>query len=346
MEGVMGRVAKTPTATELMRILDAVYDVQRPKEEWFSGLLRSAAPILDQGAGIGGLLYDIANEEQINVEFIEGIDVPAGWRQAGLAIHHDPRFIPKVIASYRSSLCATLPQLLADPDAFERLQRDYYDRHAVRGQIMINGVDSSGKGCLINLFASKPIAISDGQRDLLVRLATHLSTAYRLQRRLADHAGPPFVGVAAVLTPEGRLEHAETDAQSTAARQHLAHAVRRRERARTFADMDAQRVMRSLKGMVSARWTLVDHYEHSGRRYVLARENAPTPVGPVQLSLRERQVVSLATLGRSNKLIAYELGLASSTIRVLMARACAKLGVATRSELIAKQRRTTGPITN
>jgi DNA-binding NarL/FixJ family response regulator len=39
--------------------------------------------------------------------------------------------------------------------------------------------------------------------------------------------------------------------------------------------------------------------------------------------MREQQVVALATLGRTNKFIAYELGLAHSTVRVLMARACA-----------------------
>jgi DNA-binding NarL/FixJ family response regulator len=94
-----------------------------------------------------------------------------------------------------------------------------------------------------------------------------------------------------------------------------------------------------LKGLVDARWTLTDHCEPVGRRYVLARENAPKPQGPASLSKREQQVVALATLGRSNKFIAYELGLAHSTVRVLMARACLKLRAKTRSELVARQRR-------
>jgi DNA-binding NarL/FixJ family response regulator len=60
------------------------------------------------------------------------------------------------------------------------------------------------------------------------------------------------------------------------------------------------------------------------------------------LSDRERQVVSLATLGRTNKMIAYELGLAHSTVRVLMARASAKLHTGSRHELVAQQRSKTG----
>jgi DNA-binding NarL/FixJ family response regulator len=81
---------------------------------------------------------------------------------------------------------------------------------------------------------------------------------------------------------------------------------------------------------------LVDHFERSGRRVVLARENAPMCRAPAALSMRERQVASLAALGRSNKLIAYELVLAHSTIRVLVARACAKLGVPSRHALVAR----------
>jgi DNA-binding NarL/FixJ family response regulator len=45
---------------------------------------------------------------------------------------------------------------------------------------------------------------------------------------------------------------------------------------------------------------------------------------------------SLAALGRSNKLIAYELGLAQPTVRILMARAARKLGVRSRAELITR----------
>jgi DNA-binding CsgD family transcriptional regulator len=78
---------------------------------------------------------------------------------------------------------------------------------------------------------------------------------------------------------------------------------------------------------------LIDQYERDGRRYILARENTPQIRKSAALSARESQAVSLASLGRSNKLIAYELGLAPSTIRVLIARAAKKLGTRSRSEL-------------
>lgn len=52
------------------------------------------------------------------------------------------------------------------------------------------------------------------------------------------------------------------------------------------------------------------------------------------LSARERDVVLRALRGQHNKLIAHEMGLAHSTVRVLMTRAAMKLGARSRRELV------------
>lgn len=57
------------------------------------------------------------------------------------------------------------------------------------------------------------------------------------------------------------------------------------------------------------------------------------------MSPREEQVLAHAALGHSNKLIAYELGLAHSTVRVLLARASAKLGARGREATLREFRR-------
>jgi DNA-binding NarL/FixJ family response regulator len=85
--------------------------------------------------------------------------------------------------------------------------------------------------------------------------------------------------------------------------------------------------------MVAAQWTLVEE-ERDGRRHLLARRNDPAAPGPEQLSERERQVVSFAVLGHHDKLIAYELGVSHSTVRVLLHRARRKLRVESRAELV------------
>jgi DNA-binding CsgD family transcriptional regulator len=329
------RTSKVPTAGDVLTILDAVYDVQQPRESWLRGVLNVLASTWSRGAGVGGVLYDVSSDHRVDTPLIDGLGTPPGWEDAGLAVHRDARFIPHIIARYRSVLCATLPDLIDNPQIAGALADEHYERHGVRGQIMVNGADCSGKGCTLYFFSDKAIALSAPQRDLFSRLATHLATAYRLQRRLDPGAPAVSVGPDAVLTPNGRLEHAEPAAQTRSARQALELAVRQRELARDSSHKDADRVVRSRRGLVEAQWTLLDEYKSGGERYILARENAPRPVGPARLTTREQQVVALAKLGRTNKFIAYELGLAHSTVRVLMARACAKLGAPTRSALVS-----------
>ncbi|HVW28817.1 MAG TPA: helix-turn-helix transcriptional regulator [Polyangiaceae bacterium] len=88
---------------------------------------------------------------------------------------------------------------------------------------------------------------------------------------------------------------------------------------------------------------MVDHFESDGRRYILAQENEPDPRGAADLSSRERQVLANLALGRSSKETAYALGLAHSTVRVLLARAAKKLGASSRRQLIERYRTLAAP---
>lgn len=54
------------------------------------------------------------------------------------------------------------------------------------------------------------------------------------------------------------------------------------------------------------------------------------------LSAREDAVMAAVTAGHHDKLIAYELGLASSTVRVLVFRAIRKLGATSRKDAIER----------
>lgn len=62
------------------------------------------------------------------------------------------------------------------------------------------------------------------------------------------------------------------------------------------------------------------------------------PSARQSLSPRERQVVSLASLGHANKVIASELGLAVSTVSVYLVKAARKLGVRGRVAVITVYR--------
>jgi DNA-binding NarL/FixJ family response regulator len=77
-------------------------------------------------------------------------------------------------------------------------------------------------------------------------------------------------------------------------------------------------------------WELVTEYVHEGRRYAVLRARGHASA----LTLRERQILARAALGQTNKVIAYELGLSASTVRVFMARAFVRLGARNRAEAI------------
>jgi len=165
------------------------------------------------------------------------------------------------------------------------------------------------------------------------RIASHVAAAFRLRRR--GVTADPDVA-AAVLDPSGRLQHARDASTVDGLRKELSSAVLRMERARsTLRDREPEEALALWRTLVDGRYTLLDAFERDGRRYVVAVENTPCPDGPGILTDRERQVAALAATGRSNKLIAYELGLGHSTVRVLLARAARKLRAKNRAELVA-----------
>jgi len=317
----------------VLGILDAFYQVERAPALWVDGILEAIEPTLARDAGIGAILYDIVSDTEFRIDAIRGRGLPPGLLQAGADAYRDPRTWPSMVSYYRSHLCDTLNEPVAD----SRMQTHYAG--SLGGQFIINGADGSGKGCAIHVFSSRSVGLAGSQLEVLRRIAVHLATAYRLQQRLRANAEPPAGtsgATEAVLTSLGRVEHAEGQARSSHMRRELALAVRQRESILSANRYGAEGALRARKGLVAARWTLVDDYVHAGRRYVLARENEPSPRGLESLSRREQQVAVLAAHGRSNKLIAYELGLAHSTVRVLVTRACAKLGVGSRSELVVR----------
>jgi DNA-binding CsgD family transcriptional regulator len=85
----------------------------------------------------------------------------------------------------------------------------------------------------------------------------------------------------------------------------------------------------------------VDQFDAGGRRYVIAQPMARRESLPRRLSEREQVVVELVARGYANKHIAIELGIAEQSVATYLARAKAKLGVATRIDLIRLVRAST-----
>jgi DNA-binding CsgD family transcriptional regulator len=80
-------------------------------------------------------------------------------------------------------------------------------------------------------------------------------------------------------------------------------------------------------------WTVVDEFERDGFRYQVVRRPVRSDEAP-RLTRREQQALAYASQGHSNKSIAYALGVAASTVGVLLYRAAGKLGAKSRHELL------------
>jgi DNA-binding CsgD family transcriptional regulator len=133
------------------------------------------------------------------------------------------------------------------------------------------------------------------------------------------------------------VEHADGPAKEAANQAAIVRAVRSMDAARSRKrGQDPREGIKQWKSVVAERWTMLDHFEIGGKRFVLAMENRPKPPSFGLLSPREHQVLSRALLGKQNKEIAVALGLAPSTVRVLLARAAAKVGARSRAELLEK----------
>ena len=167
-------------------------------------------------------------------------------------------------------------------------------------------------------------------RELWTRFAAHLGTALRL-RRSKREASPDTAP--AVLSPSGRLEHG--NAEAVAAGTSLAGAAKAIDRARgKLRRLDPDAAAALWRTMVCGEWSLVDWYDHDGKRFLLAQENRIPGPTKRALTRREEQVVACAAMGHSNKLIAYDLGLSTGTVSVLLGRAARKLGVSGRVALV------------
>jgi DNA-binding CsgD family transcriptional regulator len=93
--------------------------------------------------------------------------------------------------------------------------------------------------------------------------------------------------------------------------------------------------LRLWRGLISGRWTLVEAIERDGKRLLFARPNAPHLPGRPMLTATERAAAGLTALGHAQKLIAYELGVSAPTVTKLIDNVLAKLGLASRSEIVA-----------
>lgn len=322
---------------DLLDVVDAGYKVDLSDTQWLQELAHAVRPHLDQGFGVAAFEYFKPEDAQPEIvqRFHLGMPDELDAIYGTVFAKMDPSIR---LRPFRLGPCITGSELMGMREQFrdEPHMKRFVQRFGIYDSIWITAAEPSGRG--IGFHAGRPDIkpMSAAEKSRWGKVAAHLSTAVRLRHvlrsRECTHASE--VGEA-VFDPKGRIYDASGDARTPAAREMLRRAVLALEESKgSLRDANPDASLDVRKALVGARWSLLEHVELDGRRYIVARENPPGAPGPAALSARERQVLAYAKLGHHNKLIAYELGIADSTVRVLLARASAKLGVQSRRDLL------------
>jgi DNA-binding CsgD family transcriptional regulator len=319
---------------DVLRVVEAAYELDSTDEEWLKNVAETVRPHLDDDFGLAAF------------EFVRSGDDPPTllqsqhlWMPENLAAVYPQMFAsmsPELrLRPFRLGPCITGSELVNMKEEFANhpQMKNGLQRFGMFDSIWITATDPMGRGCGFHAGRKAIAWATPGEKQTWGRIAAHLSSAIRLRYRLSEaEAREPL---AAVFDPNGTLHDATGEAQEADARAVLRDAVLKIEKARGRQRLEEpDQALSEWKALVAGKWSLVDRLEHDGRRYIVARENEPRAPGPAALSDREKQVLGYAKLGHHNKLIAYELGIAQSTVRVLMSRAMAKLGVGSREELL------------
>jgi DNA-binding CsgD family transcriptional regulator len=202
-------------------------------------------------------------------------------------------------------------------------------REPIADSVGIVAADLAGRGVCASIGLPERRTLPERQIHLLERIAVHLSAGRRLRlqerTQLMDEAE-------AVLSPDGKLLHAQKTAKNK--RESLLKGRARRDEANKLKH-DPTKALAIWKGLVSGRWSLVDHFDTDGKRFLLAVKNTSQIDPRAGLSPRERRVCALVAMGHRDKEIAYTLGLTLGSVTAALHRARAKLNVSSRTELAA-----------
>lgn len=349
----------TRAKADIAAILEASYAFEHTDELWLRGVLDASAPLLDHGPGVMAFSMELSERSHtFRSVALSGGD--EAWQSEWRSNWWEPfvstlsteslRFLfdfgaVSSAAMIWEAAAAAQPTLDARLRALQRSRgvrpraRSSNPGFRFPDSLNVMAIEGGGSACAIVANRKRVMRVDElaKVRADFARVAGHLSASLRLQRKLGR--GIRTGDAEAIVDPRTlSVVHAEGVAGKRSSLDALRSAARDVDRARSGSRRYvADEALSLWRCLVEQRWTLADVFETDGRRYVVAVSNAPA-AGCAALSEREAQVVQLASFGRSNKEIAYELGVTPSTVATLLGRAGRKVGAKTVVELIARAR--------
>ena len=184
------------------------------------------------------------------------------------------------------------------------------------------------------IYPVERLRIPATERRLLLQLALHLEAGLRLRLQQTSEVG--------IMRTDGLIMHAEGQLRDVAApRDALTDHVKRVERTRTRRQRSSSTAAGAWSALVSGQWGIVERTDADGKRYYAVVETHCAPRLKA-LSPLETQVTELSARGLTGKAVAYALGLTTPQVSRQLFNATLKLGLSSRTELVALAARLLG----
>lgn len=319
-------------STDALHVIEAAYRLDGDETTWLEGLADAALPLLDRGLGLVAYTVDAHGPANSSLRaIVASPDDPDAVAFASAKLTSMPPPIADHILQVPIGYAASSE--FAGPEVIKAfLGENPFGMIDTGG---IQGVDVSGASAWIVAPSRTIFQISEATRGRWQRVAAHLAAGLRLRRSL-EHAGTRAadLGTAdAVFETDFAVANASARAEGSLdeLRRFAKDLDRARGRLRRESPEEALELWR---GLCDGTWSLVDHFDTDGRRYLVAHYNEPEARVDRALTRREQQVVAFAAMGHADKIIAYELGIAEATVQTHLANAMRKMGIPTRTELI------------
>jgi DNA-binding CsgD family transcriptional regulator len=345
VSGFAGRVGPTRVEVEAngggrlkfdpIALIERAYEHRPDPSSWLQATTESVVQAVEPTC-LAAMSYVIGSrgpEAPVAALATQALGLPEIQRMVSIGwATSSPEDAQAVMAACRKPGITSLRQILGARSIDRWLSRCLDRPPALVDAVGVLLMGPAGKPLLLSMACARERVLSDLEQTLWHRVAIHLSAGFRLAGRANESEAED---VEAILTPESRVAHARGAGATAQGRELLQQACKDIDRARSRRGRSDPFAALSLwQGLLAGRWSLVEHFDSDGRRFVLARRNDQGLPHPAALTRRQRQVVFLVSLGLSNKETAYALGLAENTISAHLTTGLLRLGIQSRAALI------------
>jgi DNA-binding CsgD family transcriptional regulator len=334
-----------PAQTASIDLVEAAYDLELGAADWLPNALKAGRQVFDLGMGFVGAWWSGASEDGqpliVQMHVSEGAeDLPARFTRAAQASG------PELVAQTTQALSGGVNVLSEDRGRWPQVYEAMTSHLGCKDLLGLWAMDPDLYGTSLPIPSPEIIRLTPRARDHWRMLVVHLTAGRRLRRHIDEPqvrgvppTDMPFDAEALLDPTRFVISQATAGAKSKIASTVIREAAVRVDKARgKLRKSNPEEALEIWHGLVRGRWSLVDWFDTDGRRFVLAKPNAPNLSDPRGLTEREAQVATYAALGESSKIIGYRFGISPQRVSTLRTTAMRKLGVKTPAQLVEKLR--------